>query len=216
MPESQDRVKRDPPPPIGHASADGMVLVQVGPDKITHHVHKTLLVYHSEYFAKALNGPWAEAVHRVVTIEDVETDAFNIFVHWLYTRQVPQSYEALRHLVNGSTSSDPIDRILVLLKAHHLGDRIIATAFRCEIKDRLVQSLLQALLSPATILPAVAFAFANIYDSNIHDILVARFCDDFNAMKSQFEDDVALVQFPPTFTALVIKQYSERMPNDLV
>jgi hypothetical protein len=39
------------------ASTRGIVVVEIGSDKIKYHVYKALLVHHSEYFRKALNGP---------------------------------------------------------------------------------------------------------------------------------------------------------------
>lgn len=44
-----------------------MATVLIGPHKTKYLVHKTLLICHSEYFAKALSGPWTEAEERMVT-----------------------------------------------------------------------------------------------------------------------------------------------------
>jgi hypothetical protein len=51
---------------------DGVVVVEIGAERKKYHVHKALLVHHSEYFAKALNGSWKEAGEGVVKLEDVE------------------------------------------------------------------------------------------------------------------------------------------------
>lgn len=59
----------------GHASADGMVIIEISPEKTKHHFHKALLVYHLEYFARALVGPCLEAEERRVALDDVDTDA---------------------------------------------------------------------------------------------------------------------------------------------
>ncbi|KAJ8112973.1 hypothetical protein OPT61_g4788 [Boeremia exigua] len=67
----------------------GVVTVEVGPDRIKYFVHRTLLEQHSEYFKKALNGPWKEAEDRTVRLEDVDCGAFGVFVDWLYTRKLP-------------------------------------------------------------------------------------------------------------------------------
>jgi len=50
----------------------GMVLVKVGPKSVHHHVHKALLVHHSEYFRNSLTGPWTEAQEQVINLNDVE------------------------------------------------------------------------------------------------------------------------------------------------
>jgi hypothetical protein len=38
-----------------------MVVVGVGTSGRKYHIHKALLTEHSEYFKKALNGPWKES-----------------------------------------------------------------------------------------------------------------------------------------------------------
>lgn len=53
-------------------STQGIVVVEVGPNSIKHHVHKALLIHHSDYFRKVLTGSWKEAQEQVVTLEDVE------------------------------------------------------------------------------------------------------------------------------------------------
>ncbi|KAH3917340.1 hypothetical protein HBI56_119080 [Parastagonospora nodorum] len=50
-------VAKDPLPSVGLASTHCMVLVKVGPKSVHYHVHKALLVHHSEYFRNALTGP---------------------------------------------------------------------------------------------------------------------------------------------------------------
>lgn len=58
-----------------HASAEGMIVVEISSEKTKHHIHKALLVHHSEYFAKALSGPWTEAEERRVLLHDIDADA---------------------------------------------------------------------------------------------------------------------------------------------
>jgi len=49
------------------------VTVEIGADHKKYCVHKALLTHHSEYFCKALQGPWKEAHEGVVTLEDIES-----------------------------------------------------------------------------------------------------------------------------------------------
>lgn len=51
---------------------DGVVAVEVGPERVRHFVHKALLEEHSEYFKRALNGSWKEAEDRVVCLDNVD------------------------------------------------------------------------------------------------------------------------------------------------
>ncbi|KAH7084926.1 hypothetical protein BKA63DRAFT_498491 [Paraphoma chrysanthemicola] len=68
-----------------------MVIVEIGPNRMKHYVHKALLQYHSEYFRNALRGPWKEAMDGVVSLEDVQPAVFSLFVHWLYSQSFPTS-----------------------------------------------------------------------------------------------------------------------------
>jgi hypothetical protein len=52
--------------------SEGIVTVEVGKEHVKYPLHKSVLVYHSEYFARALNGPWTEAEDRKVVLEDLE------------------------------------------------------------------------------------------------------------------------------------------------
>jgi len=79
---------------------------------VKHYIHKVLLEEHSEYFQKALNGPWKEAEDKVVILDDVDCHSckyvvtpphcdeladinlVSIFVNWLYTRKLPGLTEA--------------------------------------------------------------------------------------------------------------------------
>ena len=74
---------------MGRAAAQGeVVTIFVGPEKKRYNIHKDIICHHSEYFRAAYNGRWKEA-DEGVTLEDVEVEVFNIFVHWLYTQQLP-------------------------------------------------------------------------------------------------------------------------------
>jgi hypothetical protein len=56
------------------AVGEGVVILKAGPDQSQFHIHKALLVHHSEYFRKALNGLWKDAEEGVIKIEDVEPE----------------------------------------------------------------------------------------------------------------------------------------------
>ncbi|KAH7084925.1 hypothetical protein BKA63DRAFT_5680 [Paraphoma chrysanthemicola] len=67
--------------PLSTITKEPMVLVKVSSEHEKHYVHKAMLVHHSEYFRKALQGPWEEARSGKVVLEDVENAIFNIFEH---------------------------------------------------------------------------------------------------------------------------------------
>jgi hypothetical protein len=51
-----------------------MATVVLEPQNIEYKIHRTLLINTSEYFEKALTGPWKEAEERTVRIKDVGSD----------------------------------------------------------------------------------------------------------------------------------------------
>jgi hypothetical protein len=54
------------------ARESALVTVDIGEAKTRYTVHRTLLAEHSDYFRKALSGPWKEAEEGIVTLEDVD------------------------------------------------------------------------------------------------------------------------------------------------
>lgn len=52
---------------------EGVVVVEFGPEKRAYYIHKALLIHHSDFFRKALLGPWRESEEGIVKLHDVET-----------------------------------------------------------------------------------------------------------------------------------------------
>jgi hypothetical protein len=67
-----------------------IVTVYIGPEKKPYNVHEDLICYHSEYFRTAYNGQRREAEEGVV-LADIESEVFNLFLHWMYTQNIPSS-----------------------------------------------------------------------------------------------------------------------------
>lgn len=64
-------------------------------------------------------------------------------------------------------------------------------------------------MRPASILPRVTFAFANIpHDRTILQFLVNDFCSRWNQELSNETDTQALMAFPPAFSAQVARRYA--------
>lgn len=51
-----------------------MATVVLEPQNTEYKVHQALLIDVSEYFKKALTGPWTEAEERTVKIKDIDSD----------------------------------------------------------------------------------------------------------------------------------------------
>jgi hypothetical protein len=75
---------------VSSAEREGFVAVDVGTRCRRFYVHKALLMEHSEFFKKALQGTWKEATDGIVILEDIKPAIFDIFVGWLHTGEIPE------------------------------------------------------------------------------------------------------------------------------
>ncbi|KAI8934365.1 hypothetical protein NX059_009100 [Plenodomus lindquistii] len=80
----------------------------VGTVKAEFTVHEELLTYHSPFFRAALNGKFKEAEEKKVVLEDVITNVFEFFVHWLYHGRLPSvdDNESLFKMWSTNTTSN--------------------------------------------------------------------------------------------------------------
>lgn len=51
---------------------DDVVRLEIGPDLVEYFVHPGLLIHHSDYFKRALNGDWKEAAEKGIKLDDVD------------------------------------------------------------------------------------------------------------------------------------------------
>lgn len=135
---------------------------------------------HSEFFKKALQGPWKEAADGTVILEDVEPVVFNIFVEWLYTGEIPKKKDD-EESDNAEDDEDDIrdgeheDQdddygdgedgleeayISSLVKTYTLGDRFLAPRYKHAVLDRLVEHM-EFGIRP-TWFRAIAYAYNNL------------------------------------------------------
>lgn len=87
-------------------------------------IPKTVLVTNSGYFAKATSGDWVEAKTKQHTLEEVNVQAFEIYVRWLHNGRV--------EFVNTNTTDQ------LLIHAWALGDRLQSSKFKIHIVNALV------------------------------------------------------------------------------
>ncbi|KAF9693671.1 hypothetical protein EKO04_008458 [Ascochyta lentis] len=197
------------PPAIVSAQADGVVIVEVGPAHKKYYLHKALVVFHSEYFRKALQGSWKEAKEGIVRLEDVESNAFNVFVHWLYNQQIPEEFD---YTAWTSIFGDDVmlyqDQFQLQIQAYALGDRLLAPVFRRALNDVIVSNQIMQYLSASKRLPIYQWAFANISeDRPLLQFLVNKFCSGWLEQKD--DDNIGLNNLPQAFTARVLRRYSQ-------
>lgn len=65
-----------------------MVCILVGAEEKEFLAHKDFLCHYSEYFDKALNGPFIEGQSMVVTLKEDNPEAFAVFLDWIYTQKL--------------------------------------------------------------------------------------------------------------------------------
>ncbi|KAF2625448.1 hypothetical protein BU25DRAFT_423167 [Macroventuria anomochaeta] len=117
------------------------------------------LVYHSEYFRKAVQGSWKEAQEGVMRIDDVQPSectylgrtacpksysrellltsfVVSVFAHWLYIQKVPgiQAHDTWDRILENKDHNLSVNMHLNI-KAYALGDRLLASYFRRAIND---------------------------------------------------------------------------------
>ncbi|KAH6875238.1 hypothetical protein BKA58DRAFT_117884 [Alternaria rosae] len=69
---------------LGIAVTSPTVIVKVGAEGKEYILHTELLKHHSGCFRGALSGVFREADDSIMPITDIDTDAFESFVDWIY------------------------------------------------------------------------------------------------------------------------------------
>ncbi|KAF1955500.1 hypothetical protein CC80DRAFT_415162 [Byssothecium circinans] len=153
-----------------------MAIVEVGPERKKFHIHKALLTHHSEYFRKALSGPWIEAQESVVKLSDVDPEAFGTFASWLYTGKY--SFGDVEWEDDMERLGASVGIYLPCVKAYELGDRLLADEYRRTANNALAKQLVDELLfGREDFYKLVIYAFEHIAEDRIVlQFLVDYFC----------------------------------------
>lgn len=110
-----------------------VVRIDVGEENpVTFHVHESIICGSSEYFKRALNGPWRESKERRVVFEDVESDTFNTYVNFLYRDKIP---------VRSNLKDETDETFLLLAKAYVLGDMLQDGRFKDASLDAIAHTV---------------------------------------------------------------------------
>ncbi|KAI4628617.1 hypothetical protein J4E83_003170 [Alternaria metachromatica] len=197
------------------------VIVEVGDAKTRYHVHRSLLVEHSGYFKKALNGPWKEAQDGVVILEDVECSTcegktfrsmhhstneaiVSIFVDWVYSQRLPKNDAAWCDEADEDIGKSQLARTKALV----FGDRMLSPVFHKTVRDSLVEHIIEW----AVYYRAVIYAFLNLpKDHAILDLFVEVHCREFqDSLDTVGNGELELrASLPHDFLMRVIVRYSQ-------
>ncbi|KAJ8114701.1 hypothetical protein OPT61_g3482 [Boeremia exigua] len=116
---------------LGPALCGDIVIVVVGTEQKKYHIHRAVLIHHSEYFRNALKGPWKEAEEGVVPLADVEVETFDVFAQWIYSGTLPDDSQI------DECSEIGTEIRWQYAKAFVFGDRFLAHQYLCAVYEKL-------------------------------------------------------------------------------
>ncbi|EAT87519.1 hypothetical protein HBI56_122580 [Parastagonospora nodorum] len=173
------------------------IIVRVGDERKDYTLHKRLLIHHSEYFRGALSGNFRETNDGVITLEDIATEYFDVFVDWLYEKEIPKIKPSA--LGKGQNST--------LLRTYVLADRFMVFGLKNAILKFLFDMNEHGRMVPTY--ATITYAFQNLTE---HDPLLQFIVDMFcvnNAIDScspEFENTDQLRQVPQeAFARIFVK-----------
>jgi hypothetical protein len=92
---------------------DELVEVIVGGQSTKYTLYKTLLCQRSSFFQAAIAGSWTEAARNSITLEEDDSEAFNIFVYWIYRDHLPFSSDTTMTIKTAVEFSVLADKLLL-------------------------------------------------------------------------------------------------------
>ncbi|KAF3039205.1 hypothetical protein E8E12_007965 [Didymella heteroderae] len=193
---------------------DGVVAVEVGPERVKHFVHKALLEEHSEYFQKALNGSWKEGEDKVVCLDDID---FGVFSDWLYTGKLPAMDEGWNEeeyrmdLDAKSNTQWHTATQVAMLKAYAFADRMLSPGLRKALEHEIIAYFVDD-GGREVCYRAAIHAFAHLPSASpVLQVMIDAHCQEF-ARKNDTEEDGELqlhAQLPNAFLIGVMKRLAK-------
>ncbi|OAK96047.1 hypothetical protein IQ06DRAFT_309608 [Phaeosphaeriaceae sp. SRC1lsM3a] len=184
----------------------GMAVVKIGAESTVYHIHKVLLVEHSEYFQKALNGPWKTAQEDMVELKDVDRSVFDVFVDWVYTGKLSKYGHDWQDWVEMVDIEYAVGDVMMPLCA--FATRIFASGFLSSIEYTIIGIVVRncwladyaTVISAFTVLPS---------ESPVLRLLVDSHCHGF---REKYDDNVVeekqlRAQLPHDFLVRVMLRY---------
>lgn len=194
---------------------EGLVTVKVGPQQQQYRIHQTLITHHSEYFRIVFNGSWKEADENSVTLEDIELATFDIFVHWLYTQNMPSVGEVIRILESypRDQGEEENTQLLAITKSIVLGDRFLSPAFQRAASNAVVDYVLDYIkFQDMNLLSAAKYAFENLpEDSAINRFFLEAHCQYLGfETEERLVDEIMKKEMPQMFLLKLIARFSTK------
>lgn len=180
-----------------------------------------MLCEQSEYFRAAFNEKWREH-DEGLTLEDVEPNVFDLFIHWLYTRNVPGDWNgawlsvAAGHTVDESYENATTMEHMLQLKVCVFADRFLVPALKKAVHNFFIND--HSDNSSAPRYEIVIYAFKNLPENDkILDYLVAKHVVKWNATMDQGQELELRQDLSRDFLLRVMVGYGGReKSNELV
>lgn len=185
--------------------------ILVGAEKKSYHVHKDIICCYSEYFRAAYNGRWKEAKEGV-TLEDVEVEVFNLFVHWLYTQEFPRKFDELIRIAEADVAHydgyEGSCASMLQLKACVFGNRFLVPGFQ---KDAHNCFVFQHRNSKGVEYDDIIYAFNNFLEDDLMlAFMVTKQYQDWSILYDHEEDKERWEKLPQKFLLRVMLMHGER------
>jgi hypothetical protein len=142
----------------------------------------------------------------------------NVFVHWLYTQDLPDShYDEAWNQITGTQRRDISEIIMVLAQAYSFGDRFLIPSFRITVNQLFVDAISKEWLHPTSVLDLATWTFEHIpADRPLLQLLTNQFCEDWQwdaidcaEMKDKKAVAKALKALPTAFVVRTMRRCSE-------
>jgi hypothetical protein len=200
-----------------------MVVVEIGEIGRKYHIPKALLTEHSEFFKKALNGPWTESQEGVVRIDDISwsicqsspcTEALvliwsvEIFLDWLYMSKLPYTNAQWREMRDENHEDD--GREDTMINAIALAHRLLAPKFRKAVEYGMIKEFVDYANTPWA--NTVVSAFEKLPSSSpILRLFVDAYCFNYDEeWHTEWKEDwLDLPDLPHDFLLRVVFRHSE-------
>ena len=137
------------------------VTVGTGAEQKTYNLHKSLVIEKSEYFRACLQGGFAEADTREVTLWEEKSSVFDWFAVWLYNGN-------FGHFGPDAGCNDAFIGVYIL------ADRLLCT----ELKDNCIDILLEFYTHNYVGLTPVIPVFEQLSESHLADLLIHQVAFD--------------------------------------
>jgi hypothetical protein len=109
----------------------GTIIIKVGTKAKKYTLHEKLLTHYSGYFRGALSGNFKETHDGIITLNDIDTEAFDVFVDWLYEKQLPACLDTV----------SPRDGVRLKYRTYVLADRLLAPNMKSKLMDYVFEGL---------------------------------------------------------------------------